>query len=91
MSIFVGKAGLKESYQAPFEPNIKCQGCGANARHAFTAIEEQGQQDGQYVCELHENKIADGGAFWPHDAVAVAIYFCEKHCSEPVSAVYNQG
>ena len=38
------------------------------------------------VCWLHENEGA--GGFWPHDAVAVAVYFC-KDCLETTS-LYNQ-
>jgi len=78
---------VEQSWQAPFEENIECCHCGENARLAFVFKEEHAEKN--YVSRLHKNTIADGGKFWPHDAIAVAIYFCEK-CYEP-TVDYNQG
>lgn len=86
-TITLGKKGLEHSWQKPFEEEIECDHCGAPARIAFVFQEHQGEDE--YVCDLHINKLGDGGDFWPHDAVAVANYFCTK-CGE-VSARYNQG
>ena len=76
----------EETWQAPFEQNTECCHCGENARLALVFREDQA--DKKYISDIHDNTIAKGGKFWPHDAVAIAIYFCEK-CYEP-TAEYNQ-
>ena len=78
---------VEQSWQAPFKEETKCCKCGADARLAFTCKEEGGEKE--YVSSMYDNKIADGGEAWPHDAIAVAVYFCKK-CLETTSE-YNQG
>ena len=85
MKIYKGNTGLSETWQEPFQENIPCKKCGANARIMFVAIESERSQDGGFVCELYENK---DGKYWPHDAIAVAVYLCEK-CFE-ANAEINQ-
>ena len=86
MIVELGTKGLENSWQAPFESEVKCK-CGGTARIAVV-IQEHGEGDAgdEYVSGLHQNK-PDGG-WWPHDAIAVALYFC-KECFEPV-VVWNQ-
>ncbi len=86
MEIVKGKEGLNNSWQKEFPSEAICV-CGGEARIAFVACEEPGQPVGSYVCDLHENK--GKGGFWPHDAIAVAIYLC-KECLKP-AAIFNQG
>lgn len=82
MEIKLGTSGLENSWQKDFPSEVKC-GCGGIARIAFTAIEKNGKA---YVCHLHENE--GKGGFWPHDAIAVAVYFC-KECFE-ATILWNQ-
>ena len=86
MKTYLGTSGLDKSWQAKFKANIKCKHCGKNARIMFVAFEKV---EKEYVCNLHPNTCArKGGKFWAHDAIAVAVYACEK-CYE-VSAEMNQ-
>jgi len=81
--VSVGPEGRKNSWQGEFSPKSVCLHCGATSRFAFSVKEESGED--QYVCDLYDNKK---DKMWPHDAVAVAIYFCEN-CLETTSK-YNQ-
>ncbi len=81
MKVTIGKDGAANTYQDDFRTAIHCE-CGSEAHLAFVAIEEI---EDVYVSSLHKNG-QDG--FWPHDAIAVAIYFCRK-CGKPI-ARYNQ-
>ena len=85
----LGKAGLKKSWQRNFPATTSCCRCGEKARIAFVTHEGMDEKEKEFISQLHKNKLGDGGAFWPHDAVAVAVYFCTK-CTEP-TALYNQG
>jgi hypothetical protein len=87
MKVEIGDKGLNKSQQKKFEKEIKCIHCGAPARIAFVAYEKHGDKD--FIFHLHQNEIADGGNFWPHDAVSVAVYFCTK-CAL-ATAEMNQG
>jgi len=95
MQIFLGQEGdvisstLEKSHQLPFEKTVKCS-CGADSHIAFVGYETGGYEPDTYVCNLKDNKLGEGGAFWPHDVIAVAVYFCEKGCAGGVTAVYNQ-
>ena len=82
MKIAKGKAGTSLTFQKVFPVETKCE-CGSVARIAITLQEEL---EIDPVCNLHENK-GEGG-FWPHDAIAVAVYFCKK-CFKPVT-LWNQ-
>jgi hypothetical protein len=92
MDVVVGAAGLNTSWQGDFPATPSCCRCGGDTRHAFTASEgltgkaRQTSEEAQFVCSLHDN--GGEGDFWPHDALAVAVYFC-KDCLEP-TALYNQ-
>jgi hypothetical protein len=83
MKITIGKEGLDQTHQSKFSEKTSCE-CGGVARIAFVCCEGSGEES--YICDLHNNE--GFGGFWPHDAVAVAIYFCKK-CSNTV-ALYNQ-
>ena len=87
MFTYIGKTGVDETFQEDFKETIPCVHCGEEARIAFVAAEDYPNND-EYVCNLYQNHFGDGGDFWPHDAVAVAIYFCTK-CAE-ATAIYNQ-
>lgn len=76
------------SFQDEFPRTTECR-CGGEARLGFVAHEfDTKPKSEEYVCNLYENEGGMGGAFWLHDAVAVAVYFCKK-CLEP-TALYNQ-
>ena len=86
MEIFLGEKGLKATWQEPFKKTIKCSRCGENCRIMFVAMENK---EKEYICNLHENTGAKkNGKYWPHDAIACAVYLCEK-CFEP-NAEINQ-
>ena len=88
----LGKDGLNKTWQTEFPEITKCCRCGAEARIGFVAYEGIDDDDSpiyprnhvQYVVDLHKNE----GPGWPHDCIAVAIYFC-RECLEP-TALYNQ-
>ena len=78
MKVYLGETGLKKTWQQEFKPTAKCK-CGGTARIAFVAF-ERGHERGveqQYVYCLHDNKGKKGG-YWPHDVIAIAVYFCPK-------------
>lgn len=83
MRVIKGKEGCEHSWQDEFPTVVSC-GCGGIAYIAFVAIEESGEKDG-YICD---NRPEDAN-LWPHDAIAVAVYICEK-CMKTTSLM-NQG
>lgn len=90
-TVGIGKDGIGLSWQADFPENVKCHKCKKNARLAFVVFEEHGnkaQKKKPYVCCLWHN--GEGGKFWPHDAVAVAVYFCENVKCAAATAQWNQ-
>lgn len=87
MKVEIGEEGLDTSWQEEFTKKVKCEKCGSNARIAFVAFEDEATKN--WVCRLHPNTKRDkGGKFWVHDAIACAVYLCEK-CCEP-TAILNQ-
>jgi len=95
MNTTLGKEGLNKTWQAKFPETTKCCRCKGESRIGFVAHEGMDDDDRpeyprdhiQFVTDLHENK-GEGG-YWPHDCVAVAVYFC-RECLNP-TALYNQG
>jgi len=87
-TVTVGESGLNNSWQAPFEKEVKCVHCGGDSRIAFVVFETAGEPMQTFVCNIHEND-PEGTGYWPHDCIAVAVYLCRK-CLEP-TAEYNQG
>lgn len=83
MEIQKGTKGLDMTFQMPFPAETQCS-CGKVARIAFVAAEEA--KEDEYICKLHDNK--GKGGFWPHDAIAVALYFC-RDCFKAV-ILWNQ-
>lgn len=83
METGIGTKGLNLTFQQDFPKETKCS-CGKMARIAFVTAEESGEKE--YVCNIHENK--GKGGFWPHDAIAVAVYFCPECFSAVV--LWNQ-
>ena len=79
MKIYLGTNGLQNSFQKPFEPTIKCSKCSGEARIMFVGQEED-EGKGNYICDISKN--GGQGNYWPHDAIAVAVYLC-KECFEP--------
>jgi len=92
MEVLLGTAGLDATFQEPFGEVITCVHCKGPTRIAFVAAETfivaESQKDPVYVCDLHPNEKSRGGAYWVHDAMATAVYLCEKCCG--ATAVYNQ-
>ena len=87
MIIRKGTGGSCLTHQDAFSPTTKCI-CGGESRMAFVAMEDSEEEF--YICDLHKNgEKGEFGGFWPHDAIAVAVYFCRK-CAKPV-VLYNQG
>ena len=86
--MFEVSVGLNKAatYQKPFPRQMDCPHCRSTARIALTAIEQSsGTPDKGHVCNLHRNTEK---AFWPHDCIAFAIYFC-KECREAM-VIWNQ-
>jgi hypothetical protein len=83
--VTIGEKGLKNSWQKEFPKETKCGKCGGTARIGFVVYETK---EGPFVADLHKND-PEGEGHWPHDVVAVAVYFC-KDCLETTS-LYNQG
>lgn len=84
MITVIGEKGLTFSHQQDFPKTATCI-CGGEGRIAFVAKELSGEE--KYVCDLLKNEVP--GGLWPHDAIAVAVYFCKK-CLKPI-AIFNQG
>lgn len=84
----LGETGLDKTWQEPFDKTTECVRCKGEARIAFVAQEPGGvfHEDGT-VSSLHRND-PNGEGYWPHDAVAVGVYFC-RECLEP-TAKFNQ-
>ena len=82
MIIRKGEKCVSYSWQQDFPKTATCI-CGGEARIAFVAQEQTGEEF--YIADLHVNLINNK---WPHDAVAVAVYFCGK-CLKSV-AIMNQ-
>jgi len=86
MKTYLGEKGLKYTWQDSFPKSVKCHKCKGKCRIMFVAFEDA---EKEYVCHIHPNTGSKkGGKFWPHDAIACAIYLCEK-CFEP-NALLNQ-
>lgn len=81
--MYLGKKGLDKSWQDDFPKSMKCHKRKANCRIMFVGFE---YKEEEYVCNLYKNMR--GGKYWPHDAIACAVYLCEK-CFEP-NALINQ-
>lgn len=84
MKILLGEKGLNLTWQESFEKEIKCNKCKSNCRPMFVVFEEENEKE--YVSSLYPNM--EDKKLWPHDAIACAVYLCEK-CFEP-NAVINQ-
>ena len=82
MEIYLGKKGLKKTWQENFKPIIKCDKCGGKARVMFVGLENE---EKNYICELHKTTGKEGG-LWFHDAVAIAVYACQD-CLEATASV----
>lgn len=94
MRITLGKDGLTQTWQAKFPEITECCRCRGEARIGFVAHEGMDIDDRpvhprdyvQYVTDLYKNE--GKGGYWPHDCVAVAVYFCRECCE--TTALYNQ-
>ena len=84
MKIYLGEKGLNKTWQNDFPKTVKCHKCGGEARIMFVGNESEKEMN--YVCDLHKNM--KDKKYWPHDAIACAVYLCEK-CFEP-NALINQ-
>ena len=89
MEVTLGNDGLSKTWQAKFPETTTCCRCKGEARIGFVAHEGIDARDRKAprVYRMHPNK--GKGGYWPHDFVAVAVYFCRK-CLE-TTALYNQG
>jgi len=87
MKVTLGKAGLTKTWQDEFPETTKCCWCKGEARIGFVAHEGDKGDKQKPLCTLHKNE--GKGGYWPHDGVAVAVYFC-RECLE-ATALYNQG
>jgi len=86
MEIYLGETGLDKSWQSEFPKEVKCHKCGENARIMFVVQENYPHDKDNFICQLHTNMKDE--KYWPHDAIACAVYLCEK-CFEP-NALLNQ-
>ncbi len=78
METKIGKPAKDLTWQSEFPVTLKCD-CGGKAELAFAAKEEVGQPE-EYVAGLYKN---GNDGFWPHDAIAMALYFC-RNCFKPI-------
>lgn len=78
MIVKKGKQGLNLSHQNAFLATTICD-CGGEGRIALVCYE--GENEEFYLCGLYKNQPH---AMWPHDAIAIAIYFC-KECMKPIT------
>ena len=89
MKTTIGEQARSKSWQVEFPATVKCskKGCKGEARIAFVAYEGMSDDDKkEFVCHLHLNE-GEGG-YWPHDAIAVAVYLCRKCLG--ATALFNQ-
>jgi len=86
MNTYLGEKGLNKTWQNDFPKSVKCHKCEENARIMFVAIEEERKDPKDFICAMHENMKDE--KYWVHDAMACAVYLCEK-CFEP-NAIINQ-
>jgi len=84
--IYLGETGLNKTWQTAFPKATRCVHCGKVARIGFVYCEEADSANKEFVCQLHDHGKKD--KLWLHDAVAVAVYFCEG-CLK-ATALYNQ-
>lgn len=85
MEIVKSTLGQGNSFQSPFSVTALCERCGKTARMAFVAAE--GAEEVEYISGFHDN--IEGG-FWPHDAIAVAVYFCTDQRCGAGTVTWNQ-
>ena len=87
--ITLGEAGTEKSWQAAFPAHTKCQHCGSDRCFLIVNYYE-GHGSKEFLCKMHHNDASDphGEGYWPHDAVAIAVYFC-RDCAE-CSTLWNQ-
>lgn len=78
--------GIELSHQDSFPENAECCKCGKEARFVFIAYE--GTHEDRYISSIHEN---GNPSFWPHDAIAVAVYLCTDIKCANATALWNQG
>jgi hypothetical protein len=83
MKIVIGTKGLHLTQQDPFPSETNCK-CGGMARIAFVA--EEDEEINESISRLHKNE--GKGGYWPHDLIAVAVYFCPE-CFKAVT-LWNQ-
>jgi len=86
-TVHIGRSADVYSWQGPFAPEEKCHKCGKTTRLALVVKEQCGSKTLVYVSNLYGN---EPDAFWPHDAVAVAIYFCIDVACAKATAIWNQ-
>ena len=88
MKVTLGEKGIGKTWQGDFGATDKCV-CGGEMRIAFVAHEGFEDDDkGPFVCQMHKNEGVNKG-FWPHDCIAVAVYFCRRCFA--TKALWNQG
>jgi len=80
------ETGLELSHQDKFPETCACCKCGKKARVALVAFE--GTYEDRYVCESRCPE--EPPVFWPHDAIAVAVYFCVDHKCGTATTLWNQ-
>lgn len=86
MEIVKGTLGIGKTFQAPFPLTTICERCEKIARIAFVTAE--GPEETEYISGFHDNEV---DSFWPHDAIAVAIYFCTDQKCGTGTVLWNQG
>jgi len=94
MKVTLGCNGLSKSWQARFPATVPCKHCGrGKAVVGFVAHEGMDNDDAPIWPRTHIQYVTDlgptlGPGLWPHDCIAVAVYFC-RECLE-VTAKFNQ-
>jgi len=78
--------GFHLSHQKNFPKDCLCCKCGKRARFAFVAYE--GIYEDRYISESRCRE--EPPVFWPHDAIAIAIYFCVDVSCGTATTLWNQ-
>lgn len=77
--VILGEPGRKNSWQQEFPKETKCAYCDKKARFGFSVFERWKNKTydpkEKFLCNLHQN---EKGNYWPHDVVAIGVYFCPK-------------
>lgn len=80
---FLEKALRENTYQEEFPKQVKCHKCKKDATPLMLIMD-----DDQFICS--QDVALSKGQFWPHDAMAIALYLCLDSSCGKITALWNQ-